>query len=144
MRLGWIVAPLFLIAACGNDTDSNEDAVRDAAQEQADRYSAGDYAGVYDMWAADARAVISEDEYLKLAATCSGAGADIKVADVRVDGDDKATVRLGVGDFEQAYQMRLEDGAWKWVPTDDSLALYELGADAAIEKQRAEGTCIEG
>lgn len=129
MKRGIFVAvPLLLFGACGSDgPQGNEAAVEKAAQEQADRFSSGDYAGAYDMWVADAREAVSKDDYLAWADACSTAGAPIDVTDVRLEDDTEATVRLGVGGLEQSYKMRLEGDEWSWVPNNDSMALYEAG-----------------
>lgn len=143
MRLGWIAALALLVAACGGtDEASDEGAARDAAQEQADRYSSGDFAGAWDMWVDGAKDVMSQDDYVTYADACAGTGVPLEVGDVRIDSDGEATVRLGLGDFQNSYRMKYEDGAWSWVPNDDSLALYALGAEGAIAKAKAEGSCV--
>lgn len=143
MKLGWIAALALLASACGGtDEAKDEDAVRDAAQEQADRYTSGDFAGAWDMWVDSAKGVMGQADYVTYAEACAGTGVPIKVDSARIDGDGEATVRLGIGDFAASYRMEYEDGDWSWVPNDDSLAMYALGADGAIAKARAEGSCV--
>lgn len=141
MKRGWIVVPIALLAvACGSDDSSSEDAVEKAAQEQADRYTSGDYGGAWDMWTDDAKEAFSRDDYIALNEACGTAGAPLEVSSVRINGDG-ATVRLALGDFEQAYSMKFEDGEWRWQPTEENMDRYALGVDAAIADEKAEGLC---
>ena len=49
---------------------------------------------------------------------------------------------MGVGRFQQAYTMRYEDGAWRWVPTDEALEDYDGDVDRLIKTMEAKGNCV--
>ena len=117
----------------------NEDAVRAAAREQADRHSSGDFGGAYDMWAASAKATISRDDYLAFAEECLESGLPIDVEAVRLESDTEAVVRLGIAGFNQSYSMVLEGDEWAWVPTDTALDIY--AADDPAQAARDAGSC---
>lgn len=137
-------ALLVTLTACGGAGDEgSEDAVKDAAQEQADRYSSGDFAGAWDMWVDRAKDVMSQDEYVTYSEACSNGGLPLDVDMARIEEDGTATVRIGLGDFKSSYKMEFEDHEWSWVPNDDSLARYELGAEGAIADAKADGSCVE-
>lgn len=141
-------ALLVTLTACGGDdpsddtkANSTEADVETAAREQADRFSSGDYAGAWDMWADSAKDVMSEADYVTYAETCATSGAPLDVDSVRLDGDKNATVRLALGEFTYSYKMVLEDGDWSWIPNDDALTMYEKGAAGAIAAAKEAGSC---
>ena len=131
--------------AAGGETDAQPRsvaAVESVAQEEADRYAAGDFGGAWDLWAEEAQGTISREDYIELGEACLGAGVRINVTKVRLVGDDRAVVRMGVGRFQQAYTMRYEDGAWRWVPTDEALEDYDGDVDRLIKTMEAKGNCV--
>lgn len=145
MKLGWMAAALLVtLTACGGSDADSESALEDAAQEQADRYSSGDYAGAWDMWTDAAKEVMSQDDYVTYSEACAGAGAPLEVQSARIEDDGTGTVRVGLVEFAFAYSMEYEDGSWSWVPNDDSLAMYGQGAQGAIAAAKEAGTCVEG
>lgn len=105
------------------------EALKDAGQEQADRYSSGDYAGAWDMWTDAAKEAIPEDVYVAYSEECANSGIPLEVADARIDSPGKGTVRIGLGDFEFSYSMEYEGDEWRWVPTDETFENLE-GASA--------------
>lgn len=141
IRTAIALGAVLLAAACsGDDGNGGKDAARAAAQEQADRFTSGDFGGAWDMWTAEAQSVMSREDYVEFSKTCSETGAPLDVSSVRVDGDD-ATVRLALGDFERAYQMHYEGGEWRWQPTGEALDMYAEGLEGAIAAAKADGSC---
>lgn len=122
-----LLAAALLLAGCGEDREGD---VEDAAEEQADAFAAQDFGAAYDMWVDDAKALISRDDYIAWAKGCDLGGVPLEVGDVRLESDTEAVVRIGFGDFQTAYTMRLENGDWSWVPNDESLDKYRQGVDA--------------
>ena len=116
-------------------------ALKSMAQEQADRYSSGDYGGAWDMWSKKSMSVISRSDYVKLITACFKSGLPLKVSSARIDSPGKATVRLGLGDIQRTYHPSYEDGRWVWNPTAEGLAQYSGGAAEAIKKLKASGDC---
>lgn len=131
MTRAWIAALLLPLAACGGgDASEDVEALEEAAQKQADRFAAGDYAGSWEMWTDEAKATVSQDVYVAYSEECAGGGVPLEVADARIDEPGEATVRIALGDFAQSYSMAYEDGEWRWVPTEATLE--NLG-DATVE-----------
>lgn len=146
MTRAWIAALLFPLTACGGgDASEDVEALEEAGQEQADRYSSGDYAGAWDMWTDDAKAAVSEDAYVSYSEACAGAGAPIGVTDARIDEPGTGIVRIGLGDIDFAYTMEFEGDEWRWVPTDETLERFADGktAEEAIAEAQQSGDCIE-
>lgn len=120
------------LTACGGDDSQSEDAVEDAAQEQADMFSAGDFGGAYDMWTDESKELFSRDDYIEVNEACQNGGIPLEVADVRIEDSGEAVVRIRLGEFTQAYTMEFEDDEWRWVPSDESKAGYERGVEALV------------
>lgn len=136
---------LALLGACGGSDSlaGDEGAVNKAAQEQADLYSSGDYAGAYDMWVDSAKELISRDDYAEVGETCDLGGVPIEAKFVRFENDaeTEAVVTVGLGDFKTSYTMKLEGGEWSWVPSADAQEQYKLGADGTIAALKEQGQC---
>lgn len=117
------------------------DAATKVAQEEADRYSAEDYAGSWDLWTNEGKAAISQADYVKYHEVCPGPGVSYKVVNVRESGPNEVTARLKVATFLFSYKLKFEEGEWRWQPNDDDLVDYKAGVDAMIKKAKEEGNC---
>jgi len=98
-------------------------------QENADRYSSGDYAGQWLLYSSRLRDAISQDDYEAYAKRCAAEterpeGLRLTVEGVRMDGDSKAIVRLGVLGVVQSRTMVYEDGQWLQEPTEKLVANF--------------------
>ena len=123
-----------------------EAAVR-SGQESADRFTSGDYAGAWDLYSAAFQRGVSRSDYDKLGKTCDGAsgpGLLIRVKGARLEGSDKAIVRLTVGEYAQSRTMTRENGQWRQEPNPDFAK--ELGKPIAsiIVAEKAAGNCTGG
>lgn len=118
-----------------------KEAVEATAKEQADRYASGDFKGTWDMWTKAGKAAISRDDYAEMAETCELGGVPLEVSSVRLESDDEAVVRIGLGDITQSYSILYEDGMWRWQPNADSIKTYALGKSGAIKALKADGAC---
>ncbi|MGB0878890.1 MAG: hypothetical protein ACPGXI_17785 [Mycobacterium sp.] len=93
-------------------------------QENADRYSSGDYAGQWLLYSRQLRDAISQDDYEAFAERCAEEtqrpeGANLTVEGVRMEGTSKAIVRVGWLDIAKVSRtMVYEDGQWLQEPTD--------------------------
>jgi hypothetical protein len=92
------------------------------AQELANRFTSGDYAGAWEMKSKQLRDNLSEADYVTYNNTCTKHnalnGIPITVTGVRMDGSDKALVRWDALGFQQTNTMVYEDGKWAEIPTD--------------------------
>lgn len=100
-----------------------------AEQENADRYSSGDYAGQWLLYSSALRNAISQDDYEAYAKRCleetgRPEGLRFTVEGVRMDGDDTAIVRIGLLGVELSRTMVYEDGQWLQEPTDELAANF--------------------
>lgn len=169
MRMVCISAAALLLAGCANSSDNGAQppsttwssrspgsttsaapastaepktaaAVKAMAQEEADRYSAGDWEGAWELWTAEGKAAVTAQDYARYHNTCTAPGIPLKVVDVRVSGD-VATIRLEALGFQLAYKAKYEGGAWRWQPNASDLLDYRGGVDKMIKDAKAEGTC---
>ncbi len=168
MRKVWIVAAGLVLAGCAGggtnaqpaDTTSSSSstsstisstptptaepktatAVKAMAQEEADRYSAGDWEGAWELWTAEGKAAVTAEDYARFHDTCSTSGVPLKVVNVRVQGD-VATIRIEALGFQQAYKAKYENGAWRWQPNASDLRDYRGGVDKMIKDGKADGSC---
>jgi hypothetical protein len=128
-------------AAAGGPEPKTLDGAKIAAQTVFDRFSGGDFAGVWEMHSAKAKQAITKADYVRLNETCSRKGVAIQLTSARLDGPDKAIVIARKLVAAQSYTMVYETGAWKLEPAKAGLALYALGATRAIAAQKRARTC---
>jgi len=118
------------------------DAAKAAAQTFADAYSAGDIAGSWETWTAEAKTVFNRNDYVRFINSCNPiTGLTFTIKTARLENPTTAVVSLERGGFAQAYTIRYEDDAWRFQPSEESMATYRLGVDAAIAKRKAELGC---
>jgi hypothetical protein len=128
-------------AAAGGPEAKTVEGAKIAAQTVFDRFSGGDFAGVWDMHTAKAQQTITKADYVKLNETCSRKGIAIQLTSARLEGTDKAIVIARKLVATQSYTMAYENNAWKLEPAKEGLALYALGATKAIAAQKKARTC---
>ncbi len=119
------------------------DAAVASAQENADRFSSGDYAGSWELLTPSFQKLISQDDYVKVATACSGgadgSGMPIQVTGVRMSGEDKAIVRLELLGVKESRTMLYVNGRW----LQDVSPGFKSGMTAAerIAARKADGSC---
>ncbi|MET0451473.1 MAG: hypothetical protein ABW137_06520 [Mycobacterium sp.] len=112
-----------------------------AAQENLDRFTAGDFAGVWELMAKTVRDGISQDDFVAFYKTCKKADSSISVTGFRMEGDDEAIVRMNVGDVEYFRVMLYESGRWVMKPTDDFAGHLGQPVTQIVAEERADGRC---
>ena len=112
-----------------------------AAQENIDRFTAGDFAGVWELMAHNVRDGISRDDFVEFYETCKKRGASISVTGVRLEGDDQAIVHMLVDGVERFRIMVYEDGQWLMKPTDDFADRLGQPLTQIVAEERAIGRC---
>ena len=118
-----------------------------AGQEISDRYSSGDYGGAWDLYSSAFQDGIGREDYVLLGQTCSGAngsGLPIATTGVRMEGDDKAIVRLELMGVQQSRTMVYEYGEWRQEPSPEFAAQLGQPVQDIIAAQKASGGCQGG
>jgi hypothetical protein len=128
-------------AAAAGPESKTLDGAKAAAQTVFDRFSGGDFAGVWEMHTAKAKQTITKADYVKLNETCSRKGVAIQLTSARLEGTDKAVVIARKLLAAQSYTMVYEETGWRLEPAKEGLALYALGATKAIAAQKKAKTC---
>lgn len=116
-------------------------AAKAVAQEEADRYSASDYAGAWELWTTEGKKALSKADYQKLHDACPGPGVSYDIEGVRIESPGNAVARLSVMGFKQAYDLKYESGSWRWQPLASDMKDYARGVDALIAKLKNDGSC---
>lgn len=125
---------------------ATEEAVRAAAKEHFDAYSAGNYGAVWDTWTHMGKSAISREDYARLWTLCRDPGAGVAFTILKVTlGLDRtftyADVRvqrlISITEFRWYHEV----GVWRFHPKPEALALYKLGsperiAEAAISQRK--------
>jgi hypothetical protein len=128
-------------AAAGGPEPKTVEGAKVAAQTVFDRFSGGDFAGVWELHTAKAKQTITKADYVKLNETCSRKGVAIQLTSARMEGTDKAVVIARKLLAAQSYTMVYEGTAWKLEPAKEGMALYAMGATRAIAAQKKAKTC---
>jgi hypothetical protein len=128
-------------AAAGGPEAKTLDGAKAAAQTVFDRFSGGDFAGVWEMHTAKTKQTITKADYVKLNETCSRKGVAIQLTSARLEGTDKAVVIARKLLAAQSYTMVYEETGWKLEPAKEGMTLYALGATKAIAAQKKAKTC---
>ncbi|KAA0086533.1 hypothetical protein CIW52_00935 [Mycolicibacterium sp. P9-64] len=113
-----------------------------SAQANADRFSSGDFAGVWDRMSKQVRDGISQDDFVTFYQTCKKTGPTIRVAGVSLDAaDGSAVVRMQVGDTDQSRIMLFEDGNWVMKPTPGFAAHLGQPVAQIVAEETSAGLC---
>lgn len=125
----------------GGDVPETLAAATAAAQANIDRFTAGDYAGVWEHMARDVREGISQADFVTFYETCKKPGAALSVTGVRLDPGDVAIVLIKVRGVERSRAMVYEDGRWNMQATDDFAAHLGEPLGQLIAEETAAGLC---
>jgi hypothetical protein len=118
-----------------------------AAQEDANRFSSGDFAGDWEMGSKQVHDGISKTDYVTLQETCKDTGLPIAVTGVRMEGTDTAIVRQEInifGGIKHSQTMVYEDGLWLWAPSDEFAKELGKPIHQIIADEKADGNCSKG
>jgi hypothetical protein len=113
-----------------------------AAQANADRFSSGDFAGVWERMSQQVHDGISKDDFVTFYETCKKAGPTIRVAGVSLDAaQGTAVVHMDVGTTEQARIMLFENGTWVMKPTPGFAAHLGQPVAQIVAEETSAGLC---
>jgi hypothetical protein len=122
-------------------------AARQAAQNIFALFSAGQYAAVYPLIDAQARAVIPERKFMAVHEECppQAAGLAYKIGKPVMAGQTAvmavslAGVASSLGSEEESFVY--QDGAWMWAPSASDLASYRGTVAHVVAAWKAAGDC---
>ncbi len=127
----------------GADVPETLAAATAAAQADIDRFTAGDFAGVWTRMERDVREGITQDDFVKFYETCKKPGPPISVRGVRLEPGDEAIVLMTVRGVEKSRTMVYEDGTWNMQATDDFASHLGEPVDQIIQEEKAAGLCTQ-
>lgn len=128
--------------ASGQATDVPETlaAATAAAQANIDRFTAGDFAGVWEHMESDVRAGITQRDFVTFYETCKKPGGPISVRGARLEAGE-AIVLMKIQGVEKSRTMVYEDGSWNMQATDDFAARLGQPLPQLIAEETAAGLC---
>ena len=113
-----------------------------AAQANVDRFSSGDFAGVWELMSAEVRDGITQEDFVTFYETCKKAGPKIRVVGERLDAaDGEAIVRMEVAGTERSRIMIFENGNWVMKPTQGFAAHLGEPVEQIVAEERSAGLC---
>jgi hypothetical protein len=124
------------------DTDVPETlgAATAAAQANIDRFTAGDYAGVWEHMESDVRAGITQRDFVTFYETCKKPGPPISVRGLRLEAGE-AIVVMKIQGVEKSRTMVYENGSWNMQATDDFASRLGQPLPQLIAEETAAGLC---
>jgi outer membrane murein-binding lipoprotein Lpp len=129
------------IGQAGSDVPQTLSAAVAAAQANADRFSSGDFAGVWERMSREVRDEITQEDFVTFYETCKKTGPKIRVAGVRLDAGDAAIVRMQVGGTDQSRIILFENGNWVMKPTPGFAAHLGEPVEQIVAEERSAGLC---
>ena len=128
--------------ASGRDVPETLSAATAAAQANVDRFSSGDFAGVWERMSRELREGITQEDFVTFYETCKKAGPKIRVVGERLDAaDGEAIVRMEVGGTERSRIMLFENGNWVMKPTQGFAAHLGEPVEQIVAEETAAGLC---
>ena len=112
-----------------------------AAQANVDRFTSGDFAGVWQHMSGDVRRKIDQADFVTFYRTCKRPGPPMDVTGVSLDSDTRATVRMLSHGVERFRVMVYQDGAWLMEPTADFASHLGEPVEQIVAEEKAAGLC---
>jgi hypothetical protein len=130
------------IGQASSDVPETLSAATAAAQANGDRFSSGDFAGVWEHMSREVRDGITQEDFVTFYETCKKAGPKIRVAGVRLDAaEGEAIVRMKVGGTDQSRVMLFENGSWVMKPTPGFAAHLGEPVEQIVAEEKSAGLC---
>jgi hypothetical protein len=127
--------------AMAGDVPITLSAATAAAQANVDRFTSGNFAGVWEHMAKDVRDKIGQADFVTFYQTCKKPGGPISVTGVRLDSDSTAVVRMKSHGVDRSRIMIYQDGMWNMQPTDDFASHLGEPVEQIIAEETAVGLC---
>ncbi|MET0474919.1 MAG: hypothetical protein ABW001_09805 [Mycobacterium sp.] len=137
-----VVRPAASVGSAPTDVPETLAAATAAAQANIDRFTSGDYAGVWAHMERDVRRGISRDDFVTFYETCKRPGPRLRVTGVRLEPNDMAIVLMMVHGVERSRNMLYQDGQWNMQATDDFAEHLGEPVQQIIAEETAGGLCV--
>ena len=111
------------------------------AQEELDRYGAGDAAGAWDLLDSASQSTVKRADYVAVHEACPLRAPNYTIKSVRLETPTQAVITVAYLGMSQAYKVNYEDGQWRWAMQPSDAASYSQGADADIARLKKLGLC---
>ena len=127
-------------AVAGADAPTLEGA-KALAQEELDRYAAGDAAGAWDLLDAASQSKVKRTDYIAVHDACPLRAPNYTIKRARRETPSQAVITVEYLGMSQAYKVNFERGQWRWAMQPSDAASYSNGADADIARLKKLGIC---
>ena len=136
-----VVRPATTPGTTQTDVPETLAAATAAAQANIDRFTSGDFAGVWEHMEQDVRDQITKDDFVTFYETCKKPGPPLSVTGVRLDPNDQAIVLMTVHGVQRSREMVYEGGRWNMQATDDFAEHLGEPVQQIIAEETAAGLC---
>jgi hypothetical protein len=125
----------------GQDVPDTLGAATAAAQADIDRFTAGDFAFVWQHMTEEVRTAIPQADFVTYYRTCKTIGPKLSVAGIALD-DDRATVQVTGAHTTTGYRVMVyEAGEWNMAPTDAFKQHLGQPVQQLIDEETSNGLC---
>ena len=117
------------------------DGAKALAQEELDRYGAGDAAGAWDLFDEATQAKVSRVDYVAVHDACPLRAPSYTIKSARMESPTQAVITVAYLGTSQAYKVLFENGQWRWQMQPSDAAGYKDGSAANIMRLKRLGVC---
>jgi hypothetical protein len=133
-------APVSSAAVDGADA-ATIDGAKALAQEELDRYGAGDAAGAWDLLDAVSQAKVSRTDYVAVHDACPLRAPSYTIKSARMESPTQAVITVAYLGTTQAYKVIFENEQWRWQMQPTDASGYKDGPAANIARLKKLGVC---
>lgn len=135
------VAPVVDSAAVAGSEVSTLDGAKAVAQEELDRYGAGDAAGAWDLLDSASQAKVPRADYIAVHDACPLRAPNYTIKSARLETPTQAVIIVAYLGTTNAYKVNYEAGRWRWAMQPSDAASYQDGVAADIARLKKLGVC---
>ncbi|MFY1632741.1 hypothetical protein ACN27F_05525 [Solwaraspora sp. WMMB335] len=114
----------------------------DLAQQEFDLITSGDWSGAWQLWTAEAKKSVPEEVYVETNEACPVQdGVEFQLQEVTPVSETAVDLTWRRDDTVGNSSLRLEEDTWRFDPGGGMLVEYASGAEDAVAKRQAAGSC---
>jgi hypothetical protein len=117
------------------------DGAKALAQEELNRYGAGDAGGAWDLLDQTSQTAVSRADYIAVHDACPLRALSYTIKSARMETPTQAVITVAYMGTSQAYKVNYEGGQWRWQMQPSDAANYKNGAQADIARLKKLGLC---